>query len=282
MGMPACRITDATAHGGIVTLGFPQVLIGMMPASRIGDLHVCPMVTGIVPHVGGPFILGSPTVLVGMMPQSRVTDMLTCVGPPDTAIVGEFTVLVGMAGAGGAAAASAGVVDMAAPVPPATPPSESGGSPSASAEPSGPPSPASCAAALQKDGTVRTYATAGQGLPPIALTQEGWPELPPETTVTFQNVQPANILPGTMLYAIMGEHIAPGSNCFWSADPAATSSTDDGWNSKTHMLVHTVPAGSALKGWAGGGVQTGRMQVWIPAEEMKSAATQRFRTGSDV
>ena len=56
MGMPACTITSQTAHGGIVTVGFPTVLIGMMPASRIGDLHVCPMTTGPVPHVGGPFI----------------------------------------------------------------------------------------------------------------------------------------------------------------------------------------------------------------------------------
>ena len=101
MGMPACTITSQTAHGGIVTVGFPTVLIGGKPASRIGDLHVCPMVTVLVPHVGGPFVLGSPTVLVGMMPQSRVTDQLVCVGPPDVAVMGVPTVLVGMAGAGG-------------------------------------------------------------------------------------------------------------------------------------------------------------------------------------
>lgn len=64
------------------------------PAARITDMHVCPMVTGIVPHVGGPIILGSPTVLTGMLPQARVTDMLTCVGPPDTIALGSFTVLV--------------------------------------------------------------------------------------------------------------------------------------------------------------------------------------------
>jgi hypothetical protein len=26
------------------------------PAARIGDPHVCPMLTGIVPHVGGPIL----------------------------------------------------------------------------------------------------------------------------------------------------------------------------------------------------------------------------------
>ncbi len=280
MGMPACRISDATAHGGIVTLGFPQVLIGGLPASRIGDLHVCPMLTVLVPHVGGPFILGSPTVLVGMMPQSRVTDMLTCVGPPDTAIVGEFTVLVGMAGAGGAAGASAGVAEMGAPVPPATPLSVSGGSPSAALEPSGPASPASSSASLQKDGTVRTFATSGQGLPPIALKQEGWPELLPEITVTFQSAQPANIFPGTRLYAAVDEHTIPGTNSFWSADPPLSSAAGDGWNDGTHVLVHTVPAGVTLKGWAGEGVQTGKMQVWLPAEAVQPAATQRFRMGT--
>src|ERR1700740_1250039 len=117
MGMPACTITSQTAHGGIVTVGFPQVLINFMPASRIGDLHVCPMVTGIVPHVGGPFILGSPTVLVGFMPQSRVTDHLVCVGPPDIAVMGAVTVLVGMAGGGGAAGAGGGIAAMGVSVP---------------------------------------------------------------------------------------------------------------------------------------------------------------------
>ena len=65
-----------------------------MPASRIGDMHVCPMVTGVVPHVGGPIILGSPNVLTGSIPQARVTDMLTCVGPPDVIVMASFTVLV--------------------------------------------------------------------------------------------------------------------------------------------------------------------------------------------
>ena len=65
------------------------------PAARIGDMHVCPMVTGVVPHVGGPIALGCPTVLVAGMPQSRVGDIAVCVGPPDTVAVGSTTVLVG-------------------------------------------------------------------------------------------------------------------------------------------------------------------------------------------
>lgn len=67
----------------------------MPPASRITDMHVCPMVTGIVPHVGGPIVLGCFTVLTGMLPQARATDMCVCVGPPDMIAKGSMTVLVG-------------------------------------------------------------------------------------------------------------------------------------------------------------------------------------------
>ncbi|WP_156678767.1 PAAR domain-containing protein [Sphingomonas profundi] len=65
-----------------------------MPASRITDMHVCPMVTGVVPHVGGP-ISGpcAPTVLIGKLPAARVSDMCVCVGPPDVIAKGSMTVL---------------------------------------------------------------------------------------------------------------------------------------------------------------------------------------------
>jgi uncharacterized Zn-binding protein involved in type VI secretion len=68
----------------------------MPPAARITDNHVCPMVTGVVPHVGGPILPpGEPTVLIGMLPAARVGDMVTCVGPPDTIAKGSATVLIG-------------------------------------------------------------------------------------------------------------------------------------------------------------------------------------------
>lgn len=64
------------------------------PAARITDMHTCAMVTGIVPHVGGPIIVGSPNVITGNMPQARVTDNCICVGPPDMIVQGSATVLV--------------------------------------------------------------------------------------------------------------------------------------------------------------------------------------------
>lgn len=68
----------------------------MGAAARITDMHTCPMVTVLVPHVGGPILPpGEPTVLIGGLPAARVGDMLTCVGPPDTIIAGSSTVLIG-------------------------------------------------------------------------------------------------------------------------------------------------------------------------------------------
>jgi uncharacterized Zn-binding protein involved in type VI secretion len=55
---------------------------------------VCPMITVLVPHVGGPVIMGAPTVLIGGMPAARVGDPLVCVGPPDVIALGSFTVLI--------------------------------------------------------------------------------------------------------------------------------------------------------------------------------------------
>lgn len=49
-----------------------------------------------IPHVGGPVMPpGMPTVLIGMMPAARVGDMCICTGPPDVIAMGAFTVLIG-------------------------------------------------------------------------------------------------------------------------------------------------------------------------------------------
>lgn len=59
-------------------------------------MHTCPMVTGVVPHVGGPVTgPGAPTVLIGGMPAAVMGDMCTCVGPPDTIVKGSATVMIG-------------------------------------------------------------------------------------------------------------------------------------------------------------------------------------------
>ena len=89
----------------------------MPPAARITDMHTCPMVTGVVPHVGGPIVLGAFTVIVAGMPQARIGDMAICVGPPDTIAMGSGTVIVaGMPAARlGDLTAHGGVIVMGAP-----------------------------------------------------------------------------------------------------------------------------------------------------------------------
>lgn len=68
----------------------------MPPAARINDLHVCPMTTGTVPHVGGPVIgPGAATVLIGGMPAAVVGDTATCTGPPDAIVAGSASVMIG-------------------------------------------------------------------------------------------------------------------------------------------------------------------------------------------
>jgi uncharacterized Zn-binding protein involved in type VI secretion len=85
---PAARVGDPTAHGGIIVgPGVPTVMIGGKPAAVLGDMHTCPMVTGVVPHVGGPILPPcSVTVLIGGRPAAVVGGMATCVGPPDVII----------------------------------------------------------------------------------------------------------------------------------------------------------------------------------------------------
>ncbi len=48
-----------------------------------------------IPHVGGPILgPGAPTVLVGGLPAARVGDVAMCVGPPDVIVQGSTTVLI--------------------------------------------------------------------------------------------------------------------------------------------------------------------------------------------
>ncbi len=68
----------------------------MPPAARLTDPHVCPMVTALVPHVGGPITgPGVPTVTIGGMVAAVVGDLCTCTGPPDTIAKGSMTVKIG-------------------------------------------------------------------------------------------------------------------------------------------------------------------------------------------
>ena len=119
--MQALRVGDSTSHGGVVTgPGCPTVLIGGMPAARLGDMTTCPMVTPApvpVPHVGGPIAgPGAVTVLIGGMPAARASmDTCICVGPPAMGVVGCPTVMIGSsAGSGGGGGGGGGAGAQAA------------------------------------------------------------------------------------------------------------------------------------------------------------------------
>ena len=95
---PAARVGDLTSHGTPLGPGpgSTNVLIGGMPAWRATlDFHVCPLVTGVVPHVGGMIQMGSMKVLINGMPAARVGDMIVETGPPNSITLGEMTVLIG-------------------------------------------------------------------------------------------------------------------------------------------------------------------------------------------
>lgn len=71
-----------------------------------------------IPHVGGPILpAGCPTVLIGMMPAARMGDMCVCVGPPDSIAKGSPTVLIGnmMAARMGDITAHGGVITLGFP-----------------------------------------------------------------------------------------------------------------------------------------------------------------------
>ncbi len=98
MGQPAARVGDQTGHGTPLGPGpgSTNVLIGGMPAWRVGsDFHTCPLVTVLVPHVGGVVAVGSTTVLINSLPAARQGDQVVEVGPPNPIALGATTVLIG-------------------------------------------------------------------------------------------------------------------------------------------------------------------------------------------
>jgi uncharacterized Zn-binding protein involved in type VI secretion len=94
----AARVGDLTSHGTPLSpgIGSINVLIGGKPAWRAtADTHVCPLVTGTVPHVGGTVAIGSTTVMINNLPAARQGDQIVESAPPNAIAVGEPTVLIG-------------------------------------------------------------------------------------------------------------------------------------------------------------------------------------------
>lgn len=94
----AARMGDLTSHGTPLAPGpgSVNVLIGGQPAWRaITDTHTCPLVTVLVPHVGGVVAMGSTTVLINNLPAVRQGDLIVEAGPPNAIALGCPTVIIG-------------------------------------------------------------------------------------------------------------------------------------------------------------------------------------------
>jgi uncharacterized Zn-binding protein involved in type VI secretion len=94
----AARMGDLTSHGTPLAPGpgSVNVLIGGQPAWRaVTDSHVCPLVTVLVPHVGGVVAIGSTTVLINSLPAARQGDLIVEAGPPNAIAMGCPTVIIG-------------------------------------------------------------------------------------------------------------------------------------------------------------------------------------------
>ena len=98
MGQPAARMGDMTSHGTPLAPGPGSltVLIAGQPAWRAtADTHICPLVDGVKPHVGGVVAMGSMTVMIGGLPAARQGDMVVEAGAPNAIALGAPTVMIG-------------------------------------------------------------------------------------------------------------------------------------------------------------------------------------------
>ncbi|WP_245662934.1 PAAR domain-containing protein [Endozoicomonas arenosclerae] len=78
------------------TPDFPAGPVGL-PAARATDMHICSMQNPppvSAPHVGGPLLPLPTNVLIGNLPAATLGQPCICVGPPDSVIMGSFTVLI--------------------------------------------------------------------------------------------------------------------------------------------------------------------------------------------
>lgn len=89
----------------------------MPPVSPIGSNHTCPMVTALVPHVGGPITTGFPRLLIGGIACGMVGSTATCTGPADSVASGAARLFCGSVPAAfvGSATAHGGKVVVGSP-----------------------------------------------------------------------------------------------------------------------------------------------------------------------
>jgi len=78
--MPAAaRVSDKTNHPGmIVAPGVNSVIIDGLSAAVLGTRHICGLPPLAGPHSPTTIVKGSKTVLIGGMPAARLGDSVGC------------------------------------------------------------------------------------------------------------------------------------------------------------------------------------------------------------
>jgi uncharacterized Zn-binding protein involved in type VI secretion len=98
MSKSAARLSDITSHGTPLGPGpgCPTVLIDGRPAWRAAaDVHVCPLMQGPQPHVGGRVAVASATVRIGGAPAARTGDHVIEATGPNEIVGGAANVFIG-------------------------------------------------------------------------------------------------------------------------------------------------------------------------------------------
>jgi hypothetical protein len=129
-------------------------------------------------------------------------------------------------------------------------------------------------ATLLSDRTILLSAPPGSALPPIPLSQKGWPQLPPESTAKFESVQPVTLQTGTTLFGLADDETEGGE--LWLVEPSASSRASE-------STTVVIEGGEGVRAWMGQAAgdpsdaqkQAPPLQVWI-APATSSSALRRL------
>lgn len=91
-GAPAAYAAEQAAKGAALS----AMSSAISAASGGADIHACTTPLPVPPHGPGVDITGSATVMINSLPAGRQFDtILEAIGPPNTIMKGEFTVIIG-------------------------------------------------------------------------------------------------------------------------------------------------------------------------------------------
>ncbi|QQS39654.1 MAG: hypothetical protein IPM63_09720 [Acidobacteriota bacterium] len=91
-GAPAAKAAEEATKAAALS-SMSSAITG---AAGGADIHACTTPLPIPPHGPGVDITGSATVMINSLPAGRQFDtILEAIGPPNTIMKGEFTVIIG-------------------------------------------------------------------------------------------------------------------------------------------------------------------------------------------